>query len=538
MDSNIPISQHLKNFPLDLVTERLISPRIPFMQIRRLRHVLVNLESMDNQQKRKIKAWLQHLKDSPLYTSYGITVDDSFFNGQDDIQDEIIYDEDGDNDISEQIPIDESLVAQQQTLMWNDEMYLTIAPGEKVMFLLVYYSTNMQKRIEFQHRGSPHAHILAWLDNAPEDALGKDYSKAIDLIDSLISVSAAEASACASTGKAATAIGGSTVHSALSISLSRLMPLNIEKANQYRTLFKFVKVLIIDEISMVSAELLEQINVRLKQITGLFTKDFGGLDVILIGDLRQLPPVKATPIFKQIKRKITGETPWRKFKQFELKQVMRQQNRQFSEILTKIGDGNILTEEELKVMESRFITKEEAQSVCPEGIRLLFTNAAVNAYNYSVLNSVDDKIISVASDVITGCHNPEQENFVRQKLHKMKTDETGGLPYELILVLNRPYMITNNIDVADGLSNGTVGKLYHVERDENGDIIRIWLQFPKSCGRKQATKLRNLSARLNLDDDAVPITSQTSSNFSTLNYTKNKTRNILNCPMKTKLLHS
>ncbi|GFW77375.1 uncharacterized protein TNCV_2497681 [Trichonephila clavipes] len=49
------------------------------------------------------------------------------------------------------------------------------------------------------------------------------------------------------------------------------------------------------------------------------------------------------------------------------------------------------------------------------------------------------------------------------------------------------------------------------QRDENGDIIRIWLKFPKSCGRKQATKLRNLSARLNLDDDAVPITSQTSS---------------------------
>ncbi|GFX16168.1 helitron_like_N domain-containing protein [Trichonephila clavipes] len=50
------------------------------------------------------------------------------------------------------------------------------------------------KRIEFQHRGSPHAHILAWLDNAPEAALEKDYNKAIDLIDSLISVSAAEAS--------------------------------------------------------------------------------------------------------------------------------------------------------------------------------------------------------------------------------------------------------------------------------------------------------------------------------------------------------
>lgn len=166
--------------------------------------------------------------------------------------------------------------------------------------------------------------------------------------------------ACASAGKAAAAIGGSTVHSALSISLSRLMALNIEKANQYRTLFKFVKVLIIDEVSMVSAELLEQIDTRLKHITGLFTKYFGGLDVILIGDLRQLPPVKATPIFKEINKRMTGETSCRKCKKFELKQVMRQEDSQFFEILTKIGNGNILTQEEIQVMESRFITKEEA----------------------------------------------------------------------------------------------------------------------------------------------------------------------------------
>ncbi|GFY76359.1 uncharacterized protein TNIN_198351 [Trichonephila inaurata madagascariensis] len=53
----------------------------------------------------------------------------------------------------------------------------------------------------------------------------------------------------------------------------------------------------------------------------------------------------------------------------------------------------------------------------------------------------------------------------------MTADNTGGLPYELILVLNRPYIITNNIDVADGLSNGSVGKLCYVERDENHDII-------------------------------------------------------------------
>ena len=50
------------------------------------------------------------------------------------------------------------------------------------------------KCIEFQHRGSPHAHIIAWLDNALKDALNKDYDKAIELINALISISASEAS--------------------------------------------------------------------------------------------------------------------------------------------------------------------------------------------------------------------------------------------------------------------------------------------------------------------------------------------------------
>ncbi|GFS44011.1 uncharacterized protein TNIN_228161 [Trichonephila inaurata madagascariensis] len=74
----------------------------------------------------------------------------------------------------------------------------------------------------------------------------------------------------------------------------------------------------------------------------------------------------------------------------------------------------------------------------------------------------ENKTISLESDVFVGCHNAEQENFVRQKLHKIGADNTGGLSYELILVLNRPYMTTNNIDVADGLSNGPVGKLCYV----------------------------------------------------------------------------
>ncbi|CAH2104199.1 unnamed protein product [Euphydryas editha] len=123
--------------------------------------------------------------------------------------------------------------------------------------------------------------------------------------------------AYASTGKTAVAIDGTTVHTALKISLPRLLPLSTEVAHQYRALFKYVKVLIVDEISMIGAELLLQIDSRLKQITGDYKTNFGGLDVILIGDLRQLPPVRATPIYKQQKQKIVGPILWRGFKFYE-----------------------------------------------------------------------------------------------------------------------------------------------------------------------------------------------------------------------------
>ena len=49
------------------------------------------------------------------------------------------------------------------------------------------------KRIEFQHRGSPHAHILLWLDNAPKDLLNNK-DDVIAMIDELVSVSELEAS--------------------------------------------------------------------------------------------------------------------------------------------------------------------------------------------------------------------------------------------------------------------------------------------------------------------------------------------------------
>lgn len=327
--------------------------------------------------------------------------------------------------------------------------------------------------------------------------------------------------ACASTGKAAVAIDGTTVHTALKISMSKLLPLSTEVAYQYRALFKFVKVIIIDEVSMIGARMLEQIDQRLKQITGNYKTNFGGLDIILIGDLRQLPPVMGTPIYKQINTRMTGPTPWHALKFFELTEIMRQSNVMFSKSLTKIGDGQKLADEELKLIESRFVTKEEAERKCPNAVRLFLTNNAVQEYNNRILNSAENKIVSVAKDIYVGCHNAEQQAFVKQKLHKMSTAETGGLPYETIFVVDKHYSITTNIDVSDGLANGTVGKLCKVDQNENGDITMIWMLFPKKVGRKLRNKWKGYMREHGINPNAVPIFSRT----STIPLNNNKTIN-------------
>ena len=69
---------------------------------------------------------------------------------------------------------------------------------------------------------------------------------------------------------------------------------------------------------MISAELLCKIDLRLKQITGNHSADFGNVDIILIGDLRQLPPVRATPIYKPVRTRLVGPHLWRKLKHLQL----------------------------------------------------------------------------------------------------------------------------------------------------------------------------------------------------------------------------
>ncbi|XP_047522207.1 uncharacterized protein LOC125061088 isoform X19 [Pieris napi] len=159
------IPSHLPT--LNLIEQRLISPTIPFTQIRRLRHVNgqndiygqvinvpVEFNTMVKQlprniqddhsfyvnlkkklihktsyvlgliNKSHIKEWLSYLLSTPLYIYHDIKIDESFFTGNE-RSSQLNMDE-----ISEHLPIEDNLVAQQQTLLWNNDWFLSLAPGE------------------------------------------------------------------------------------------------------------------------------------------------------------------------------------------------------------------------------------------------------------------------------------------------------------------------------------------------------------------------------------------------------------------------
>lgn len=91
------------------------------------------------------------------------------------------------------------------------------------------------------------------------------------------------------------------------------------------------------------------------------------------------------------------------------------------------------------------------------------------------MNLNPEKVSSIATDVFFGYRGTEHLAHIRQQLHK-KAVYTGGVPYELILVIGPPYMITANIDVSDGLANGAIGQLEFIEYSDNNQQMVVNFQ--------------------------------------------------------------
>ena len=178
----------------------------------------------------------------------------------------------------------------------------------------------------------------------------------------------------APTGIAAVNVGGQTLHSFFHLPFKPLLPddpdystpkrlFSMLKLNKTKIkLIKSLELIIIDEISMVRADVIDFIDRILRFATGNRRQPFGGKQLLLVGDIFQLEPV-VTPDMREILRRWYSAPYFFNAKVFEemdlisveLIKVYRQTDRSFVEMLDRIRDGNP-TKADLFAINSRLIT--------------------------------------------------------------------------------------------------------------------------------------------------------------------------------------
>lgn len=204
----------------------------------------------------------------------------------------------------------------------------------------------------------------------------------------------------APTGVAAINAGGMTIHSFFQLPLSPFVPeANFKNRFDYskekRKIIRTLDLLIIDEISMVRSDVLDAIDSVLRRFRE-HEKPFGGVQLLMIGDLQQLTPV-VTPEDEVILQRyydtsyFFGSKALRSisYVTIELTHVYRQQDEEFITLLNNIREGQV-SETDLKRLNERFNPNFEPE-VGSDYIRLTTHNKMAESYNEVQLHNLPSK---------------------------------------------------------------------------------------------------------------------------------------------------
>lgn len=197
----------------------------------------------------------------------------------------------------------------------------------------------------------------------------------------------------APTGIAAVNIGGATIHSFFRFPTRFITLDDIKKIRGKADMFTALQTLIIDEASMVRADMMDAIDASLRLNRNRPYEPFGGVQLVLIGDLFQLPPVieqdleeyfadnYTTPYF--FSAKVFTEV---RLQKIELQRVFRQSDREFIRLLNKVRN-NELEESDLEKLNQRFQPSLRLNSR-NLAITLTSTNARASSINLQRLSEL------------------------------------------------------------------------------------------------------------------------------------------------------
>lgn len=276
----------------------------------------------------------------------------------------------------------------------------------------------------------------------------------------------------ASTGIAATHIGGYTIHSWSGIGIARdLAGHDLDRMAGNKKLVRRVRnahILIIDEVSMLSAKTLSMVEAVCRRLRG-GSQPFGGLQVVLVGDFFQLPPVWARDVEVQRDiRQIAFASPndashaqfaflspaWGALDPLAcyLSEQHRQEDPVFLELLSAIRRGSV-SESHQALLERRL--REKPRS----GVTRLFShNADVDRMNKAELEKLPGRtrVFEMES------RGPEK---LTAQLRK------GCLSPELLaLKVGARVMFTKN-NLREGFVNGTLGTVQGFSQNNGHPIV-------------------------------------------------------------------
>ena len=318
----------------------------------------------------------------------------------------------------------------------------------------------------------------------------------------------------APTGKAAFLIHGYTLHNLFHIPASQgfaYKALTANKLNTLRCKLNAVKVLIIDEISMVGNQMFNFIHQRLQQIMGT-SLPFGGLSVIAVGDLYQLKPVFDGWIFDDLKNCYgpLAINLWREYFNFyELTQIMRQKDdQQYALLLNRLRTGTH-TSNDINILQTR--TKENNKDLTYP----LFTPHIFLKNELHVVNMHNNKVflqapratqISInAFDIVVGDVSEDVKIKIKSSIPNDCT-KTMGLMKTLQTAIGLRVELSTNVDVEDGLANGAscTVKAVHIDQ-QTLKLVYIWVKFDyETIGKNLKSSNQHLYQK-NIDHSWVPI---------------------------------
>jgi len=171
--------------------------------------------------------------------------------------------------------------------------------------------------------------------------------------------------------------------------LARKHPLNSARKQVLRS----IDLLVIDEVSMLRADLLDAIDYRMRAARGNFRQSFGGAQVLFIGDLYQLPPVVRNEEWGKLNQYY--KSPWfyeaKALEQdslvyIELDKIFRQHDSVFISVLNNLRN-NETTEEDINLLNEHYKTPEEIREV-KEVITLTTHNYKADEINQRELQNL------------------------------------------------------------------------------------------------------------------------------------------------------